>query len=156
MSGGLKSLKKRRRIQVISMAGVSIALVLVLLWFLPDDSFQFFRSPSEVAEAPPPPNERFRIGGLVQEGSLVRGQGEQVSFSVTDGGAVVAVVYTGILPDLFEEGQGMVAQGNYINGRFEAVEILAKHDETYMPSEVIDALKEQGTYVDPDGAVVTN
>ena len=156
MSGGLKSLKKRRRIQVISMAGVSLALVLMLLWFLPDDSFQFFRSPSEVAEAPPPPNERFRIGGLVEEGSIVRGQGEQVSFSVTDGGAVVPVVYTGILPDLFEEGQGMVAQGNYINGRFEAVEILAKHDETYMPSEVIDALKEQGTYVDPDGTVVTN
>lgn len=156
MSGGLKSLKKRRRVQVISIAGVSIALVLVLLWFLPDDSFQFFRSPSEVAEAPPPPNERFRIGGLVAEGSVVRGQGEQVSFSVTDGGAVVPVVYTGILPDLFEEGQGMVAQGNYINGRFEAIEILAKHDETYMPSEVIDALKEQGTYVDPDGAVVTN
>lgn len=156
MTGGLKSLKKRRRIQVMSMAGVSVALVLALLWSLPDDSFQFFRSPSEVAEAPPPPNERFRIGGLVAEGSLVRGQGEQVSFSVTDGGAVVPVVYTGILPDLFEEGQGMVAQGNYINGRFEAVEILAKHDETYMPSEVLDALKEQGLYVDPDGAIVTN
>ena len=156
MNGGFKSLKKRRRVQVLSIAGVSIALVLVLLWFLPDDSFQFFRSPSEVAEAPPPPNERFRIGGLVAEGSIVRGQGEEVSFSVTDGGAVVPVVYTGILPDLFEEGQGMVAQGNYINGRFEAVEILAKHDETYMPAEVIDALKEQGTYVDPDGAVVTN
>ena len=156
MTGGLKSLKKRRRIQVMSIAGVSVALVLALLWFLPDDSFQFFRSPSEVAEAPPPPNERFRIGGLVAEGSLVRGQGEQVSFAVTDGGALVPVVYTGILPDLFEEGQGMVAQGNYINGRFEAVEILAKHDETYMPSEVIDALKEQGTYVEPDGAVVTN
>jgi cytochrome c-type biogenesis protein CcmE len=156
MTGGLKSLKKRRRVQVMSMAGVSVALVLVLLWFLPDDSFQFFRSPSEVTEAPPPPNERFRIGGLVAEGSLVRGQGEQVSFSVTDGGAVVPVVYTGILPDLFEEGQGMVAQGNYINGRFEAVEILAKHDETYMPSEVLDALKEQGLYVDPDGAIVTN
>lgn len=156
MTGGLKSLKKRRRIQVIGIAGVSIALVLVLLWFLPDDSFQFFRSPSEVSEAPPPPNERFRIGGLVEEGSIVRGQGEQVSFAVTDGGASVPVVYTGILPDLFEEGQGMVAQGNYINGRFEAVEILAKHDETYMPTEVIDALKEQGTYVDPDGGVVTN
>ena len=151
MTGGLKSLKKRRRVQVMSMAGVSVALVLVLLWFLPDDSFQFFRSPSEVTEAPPPPNERFRIGGLVAEGSLVRGQGEQVSFSVTDGGAVVPVVYTGILPDLFEEGQGMVAQGNYINGRFEAVEILAKHDETYMPSEVLDALKEQGVYEDPNG-----
>lgn len=156
MTGGLKSLKKRRRVQVLSLAGVSLALVLVLLWFLPDDSFQFFRSPSEVAAAPPPPNERFRIGGLVAEGSLVRGQGEQVSFAVTDGGSTVPVVYTGILPDLFEEGQGMVAQGNYINGQFEAVEILAKHDETYMPSEVIDALKAQGTYVEPDGAVVTN
>ncbi|SFS12796.1 cytochrome c maturation protein CcmE [Yoonia litorea] len=156
MTGGFKSLKKRRRVQVLSLAGVSLALVLVLLWFLPDDSFQFFRSPSEVVEAPPPPNERFRIGGLVEEGTLVRGQGEQVSFSVTDGGASVQVVYTGILPDLFNEGEGMVAQGNYINGRFEAVEILAKHDETYMPSEVVDALKEQGVYVAPDDTVVTN
>lgn len=156
MTGGFKSLKKRRRVQVLSLAGVSLALVLVLLWFLPDDSFQFFRSPSEVTEAPPPPNERFRIGGLVEEGTLVRGQGEQVSFSVTDGGASVQVVYTGILPDLFNEGEGMVAQGNFINGRFEAIEILAKHDETYMPTEVVDALKEQGVYVAPDGEVVTN
>ncbi|WP_411890468.1 cytochrome c maturation protein CcmE [Yoonia sp. SDW83-1] len=156
MTGGLKSLKKRRRIQVLSIAGVCVALVLVLLAFLPDDSFQFFRSPSEVAEAPPLPTERFRIGGLVEEGSLVRGQGEQISFAVTDGGASVPVVYTGILPDLFEEGQGMVAQGNYVNGRFEAVEILAKHDETYMPAEVVDALKEQGVYQAPDGEVVTN
>lgn len=153
---GFKSLKKRRRIQVISIAGVCMALVLVILATLPDDSFQFFRSPSEVAEAPPTPNERFRIGGLVEEGSIVRGQGEQVSFAVTDGGASVNVVYTGILPDLFEEGQGMVAQGNYINGRFEAIEILAKHDETYMPAEVIDALKEQGVYEAPDDAAVTN
>lgn len=156
MTGGFKSLKKRRRVQVLSLAGVSLALVLMLLWFLPDDSFQFFRSPSEVAEAPPPPNERFRIGGLVETGTLVRGQGKEVSFYVTDGGASIPVVYTGILPDLFNEGEGMVAQGNYINGRFEAVEILAKHDETYMPSEVMDALKAQGVYVDPDGAVVTN
>ena len=147
---GLKSLKKRRRAQVMGLAGASIVLVLVLLWFLPDDSFQFFRSPSEVAEAPPPPNERFRIGGLVEEGTLVRGQGEEISFLVTDGGASIPVVYTGILPDLFDEGQGMVANGHYVNGRFEAVEILAKHDETYMPAEVIDALKAQGTYVAPD------
>lgn len=156
MTGGFKSLKKRRRVQVLSLAGVSLALVLVLLWFLPDDSFQFFRSPTEVTEAPPPPNERFRIGGLVEEGTLIRGQGEQVSFAVTDGGASVQVVYTGILPDLFNEGEGVVAQGNYINGRFEAVEILAKHDETYMPAEVLDALKEQGVYVAPDDEVVTN
>ena len=156
MTGGFKSLKKRRRVQVLSLAGVSLALVLVLLWFLPDDSFQFFRSPSEVAEAPPPPNERFRIGGLVEEGTLVRGQGETITFSVTDGGAAIPVAYTGVLPDLFNEGEGMVGQGNYINGTFEAVEILARHDETYMPKEVIDALKAQGTYVAPDAAEATN
>ncbi|PUB19281.1 cytochrome c maturation protein CcmE [Yoonia sediminilitoris] len=153
---GLTSLKKRRRIQVMSIAGVCVALVLVLLAMLPDDSFQFFRSPSEVTEAPPPANERFRIGGLVEEGTLVRGAGEEISFHVTDGGASVQVIYAGILPDLFGEGQGMVAQGHYVDGRFEAVEILAKHDETYMPSEVIDALKEQGTYVAPDGAPAIN
>ena len=148
----MKSLKKQRRIQIIALSGVMIAAVLVILALLPDESFQFFRSPSEVVESPPAPNERFRIGGLVEEGSIVRGAGTQVSFRVTDGGASVPVVYDGILPDLFDEGQGMVGQGNYVNGTFEAVEILAKHDETYMPKEVIEALKEQGTYVDPDGA----
>ena len=153
---GFKSLKKRRRVQVIGIAGACIVAVLTTLWFLPDDSFQFFRSPSEIAQTAPQPHERFRIGGLVADGSLVRGQGEEISFAVTDGGATINVVYTGILPDLFAEGQGMVAQGNYINGRFEAVEILAKHDETYMPKEVLDALKEQGVYVAPDGAAVTN
>lgn len=153
---GFKSLKKRRRLQVIGIAGACIAAVLTTLWFLPDDSFQFFRSPSEIAQTPPQPHERFRIGGLVADGSLVRGQGEEISFAVTDGGATINVVYTGILPDLFAEGQGMVAQGNYVNGRFEAVEILAKHDETYMPKEVLDALKEQGVYVAPDGVAVTN
>ena len=152
----MKSLKKQRRIQIIALSGVMIAAVLVILALLPDESFQFFRSPSEVVESPPAPNERFRIGGLVEEGSIVRGAGTQVSFRVTDGGASVPVVYDGILPDLFDEGQGMVGQGNYVNGTFEAVEILARHDETYMPKEVIDALKEQGTYVAPDAADATN
>ena len=153
---GLKSLKKRRRVQVIYIAVACVALVLLILSFLPDESFQFFRSPSEVIAAPPDPAERFRIGGLVEEGTLIRGNGEEISFSVTDGGASVTVVFAGILPDLFEEGQGMVAQGNYIDGRFKAVEILAKHDETYMPAEVVDALKEQGVYKAPDGAAATN
>ncbi|MFU8822899.1 cytochrome c maturation protein CcmE [Yoonia sp.] len=153
---GLKSLKKRRRVQVVSIAGACVALVLVLLWFLPADSFQFFRSPSEVAEAPPMPNERFRIGGLVEPGTLIRGQGQQITFAVTDGGASIPVVYAGILPDLFSEGEGVVAQGNLIDGTFEAVEILAKHDETYMPTEVLDALKAQGVYVDPNGARISH
>jgi cytochrome c-type biogenesis protein CcmE len=92
----------------------------------------------------------FRIGGLVSEGSLRRGEGAEISFSVTDGGATVPVVYSGILPDLFREGEGMVGTGSYVNGQFVATEILARHDETYMPAEVIDALKEQGVYVAPE------
>lgn len=153
---GMKGLKKTRRIQVIGLAGVCVAAILVILAMLPEESFQFFRSPTEVAEAPPPPNELFRIGGLIVAGSIESDAGETVRFEVTDGGASIPVVYTGILPDLFGEGQGMVGQGRYINGTFEAVEILARHDETYMPKEVIDALKEQGTYVPADDGVATN
>ena len=100
---------------------------------------------------PPGPSEVFRIGGLVEEGSLVRGEGETVRFSVTGGGAVVPVTYTGVLPDLFAENQGMVGTGGDVDGVFEASEILAKHDETYMPKEVTDALKEQGVYREPEG-----
>ncbi len=92
----------------------------------------------------------FRIGGLVEVGSLVRGEGETVRFNVTDGGASISSHLHRHPPDLFAENQGMVGQGRYIDGTFEAVEILAKHDETYMPAEVIDALKEQGVYVAPD------
>ena len=156
---GLKNLKKTRRIQVIALAGTSVVAILGVLWFLPEDSFQFFRSPSEVVAAPPPETELFRIGGLVEEGSIVRGQGETVQFRVTDGGATVPVVYTGILPDLFAENQGMVGQGRYVDGTFEAVEILARHDETYMPREVIDALEAQGYYKPTeaaDGALPVN
>ena len=142
----MKSLKKKRRIQVIIGAFVALAISAVLIGFAFKDGINYFRSPSEVAAEPPAPNEVFRIGGLVEEGSLVRGQGEVVSFSVTDGGATIPVVYTGVLPDLFEENQGMVGTGRYIDGVFEASEILAKHDETYMPKEVVDALKEQGVY----------
>ena len=107
--------------------------------------------PVQVLAEPPGPGEVFRIGGLVEEGTLVRGQGETITFNVTDGAASVPVSYTGVLPDLFKEGEGMVGTGRLVNGVFEASEILAKHDETYMPAEVIDALKEQGVYVDPNG-----
>ncbi len=147
---GLKNLKKRRRVQVIALAFVALAISAVLIGYGFKDGINFFRSPSEVIAEPPSETEVFRIGGLVEEGSLIRGQGETVTFNVTDGGASIPVSYTGILPDLFNEGQGMVGQGRYVNGTFEAVEILARHDETYMPKEVIDALKEQGTYVEPE------
>ncbi|MEP1198621.1 MULTISPECIES: cytochrome c maturation protein CcmE [unclassified Tateyamaria] len=147
----MKSLKKQRRIQIIALAAVALTLSTVLIGYAMRDGINFFRAPSQVIAEPPGPNEVFRIGGLVEEGSLVVGQGESIQFAVTDGGASVPVVYTGIRPDLFGENEGMVATGRYINGVFEATEILAKHDEQYMPSEVVDALKEQGVYVDPNG-----
>lgn len=146
----MKSLKKQRRIQVIAVAVVALALSTALIGYAMRDGINFFRAPSQVIAEPPSPQEVFRIGGLVEEGTLVRGEGETVSFSVTDGGASVPVRFTGVLPDLFEENQGMVGMGSYVNGVFQATEILAKHDETYMPSEVIDALKEQGVYVEPE------
>lgn len=146
----MKGLKKQRRIQVILIATVALALSVGLIGYAMRDGINFFRSPSEVLAEPPAATEVFRIGGLVLEGSLIRGQGEAITFSVTDGNGVVPVTYTGVLPDLFEENQGMIGTGRYINGTFEATEILAKHDETYMPKEVVDALKEQGVYVDPD------
>ncbi|WP_299671038.1 cytochrome c maturation protein CcmE [uncultured Roseobacter sp.] len=146
----MKSLKKQRRIQVIAVAAVALVLSTALIGYAMRDGINFFRAPSQILAEPPEPTEVFRIGGLVEEGSIVRGQGETIRFSVTDGGAVVPVTYTGVLPDLFEENQGMVGTGRYINGVFEASEILAKHDETYMPAEVVDALKEQGVYKPSD------
>ncbi len=142
-------LKKRRRIQVILVAVVALALSTGLIGYAMRDGIAFFRSPAQVLAEPPAPTEVFRIGGLVEEGSIIRGEGETVSFRVTDGGATVPVTFTGILPDLFAENQGMVGQGRLVDGTFQATEILAKHDETYMPAEVVDALKEQGVYVDP-------
>jgi cytochrome c-type biogenesis protein CcmE len=131
----MTGLKKKRRIQVVALAALALTLSTVLIGYAMRDGINFFRAPS--------------IGGLVEEGSIVRGQGEEIRFSVTDGGATVPVVYTGVLPDLFEENQGMVGTGNYVSGVFQATEILAKHDETYMPAEVVDALKAQGVYVNP-------
>ena len=148
----MKSLKKRRRIQVITLAAVALALSTALIGYAMRDGINFFRSPSQVVEEPPQPSEVFRIGGLVEEGSIERGQGEAVRFTVTDGGASVPVVFTGVLPDLFAENQGMVGTGSFVNGVFEATEILAKHDETYMPKEVVDALKEQGVYKEAEGS----
>ena len=153
---GLKSLKKRRRVQIIVLAFVALALSTGLIGYAMRDGINLFRSPTQILETPPGENEVFRIGGLVVMDSLVRGEGETITFLVTDGTSEVPVHYTGILPDLFGEGQGMVGQGRYVGGIFEASEILAKHDESYMPKEVIEALKEQGVYVAPDGSEAGN
>ncbi|MAC81314.1 MAG: cytochrome c maturation protein CcmE [Rhodobacteraceae bacterium] len=146
----MKGLKKKRRIQVIVAAFAALAISTALIGYALRDGINYFRAPSQVVEDPPTPGEVFRLGGLVEEGTLVRGAGETVRFSVTDGGASIPVTFTGVLPDLFDEKQGMVGTGRYVNGVFEATEILAKHDETYMPREVIDALKAQGVYEAPE------
>ncbi|MGB8812103.1 MAG: cytochrome c maturation protein CcmE [Paracoccaceae bacterium] len=146
----MKGLKKQRRIQIIALAFVALAGSTALIGYAMRDGINFFRAPAQVVSEPPAENETFRLGGLVEAGSLVRGQGETVSFKVTDGAATIPVEFTGVLPDLFTEGQGMIGTGMMVGDTFKATEILAKHDETYMPKEVMEALKAQGVYKDPN------
>jgi cytochrome c-type biogenesis protein CcmE len=129
---------------------LAIAVALMLNAFR--DSIVFFNSPSDVAEKHIAAGTRIRIGGLVKEGSVVRGDNLQVRFDVTDGNRDVQVAHQGVLPDLFREGQGVVAEGALDgSGLFNAETILAKHDETYMPKEVADALKKSGHWKDAYG-----
>jgi cytochrome c-type biogenesis protein CcmE len=145
----MKSLKKKRRIQVLAVAAVALVMATGMIGYSMRNGINFFRAPSQLATEPPKPGEVFRLGGLVETGTLKRGQGEVITFSVTDGGATVPVKFAGVLPDLFKEGQGMIGTGQMEGDTFVASEILAKHDENYMPKEVIDALKEQGMYEAP-------
>ena len=125
---GLKNLKKTRRIQVIALAFLALALATGLIGYALRDGINYFRSPSQLASDPPRAGEVFRLGGLVETGSLQRGQGEVVSFEITDTNATVAVRFAGILPDLFAEGAGMIALGQMEGETFVATEILAKHE----------------------------
>jgi len=142
--------KKARRIRMLAFGAVALigASVLVAVSF--NETIAFFKSPSEILAEKPGPERLLRIGGLVADGSVERGRGETVRFDVTDGASTVTVAYTGVLPDLFREGQGVVAEGRMQDGRFVASEVLAKHDENYMPREVVDALKDQGHFRDGD------
>ncbi|MCC5987153.1 MAG: cytochrome c maturation protein CcmE [Pararhodobacter sp.] len=140
----MKSLKKKRRIQIIITAAVALVLSTALIGYAMRDGINFFRSPSQIVSDPPPANEVFRLGGVVEAGSIVRGRGESVRFRITDHCHSVEVSFRGILPDLFAENEGTVGTGRLVNGVFEANEILAKHDETYMPTEVANSLMEAG------------
>ncbi|PZQ46707.1 MAG: cytochrome c maturation protein CcmE [Rhodovulum sulfidophilum] len=144
-------LRKRRRIQLVMIGAAMLVVATGIVGYAMRDGIEFFRSPSQIAEHPPTPGERFRLGGLVAEGSVAK-DGARVHFDITDGGATQAVVFAGIPPDLFREGQGVIATGTIEDGTFVASEILAKHDENYMPKEVADALKEQGLFKPEDGA----
>ena len=142
-------LKKRRRIQLVIAGFFLILAAAVTIGFVFSSGIEFFRSPSQVVAENIKPEEVFRLGGLVEEGSIQQ-TGETTRFVVTDGNATLPVTFTGILPDLFAEGQGMIATGSLVAGEFQANEILAKHDEEYLPKEVADALKEQGVF-QPNG-----
>jgi cytochrome c-type biogenesis protein CcmE len=135
--------RKARRIQMLVFGGVLLAGAAGLVGFMAQDAIAFFKSPTELTAEAWRPDQLLRVGGLVVEGSR-RDEGPTHRFDVTDGAATVTVAFTGVLPDLFREGQGIVAQGYWRNGTFEATEVLAKHDENYMPKEVADALKAQG------------
>ncbi len=136
--------RQRRMILVgLILAGVAGASFLALTAF--QKNLLYFYTPSQVASGEAPKGYTFRVGGLVVQGSVKRSEGVTVHFDVTDGSATVPVVYTGILPDLFREGQGIISIGKMNgSGVFEASEVLAKHDENYMPSEVGEALKKSG------------
>ena len=138
--------KQRRGIMIAGGVGI-LAVAAILVMFALRDTIVFFHTPSEVVQGKVKQGQRFRLGGLVKEGSIKRGAGAEVEFAVTDVGATIPVVYRGVLPDLFREGQGVVTEGRIeAAGIFRADTVLAKHDETYMPPEVAKALKEQGLW----------
>jgi cytochrome c-type biogenesis protein CcmE len=144
--------RKQRRLTLIGVAGLVLCVAAGLVLYALSDSISLFKSPSELVAERPAVSKHIRLGGMVADGSLVKGADGHVSFAVTDGAASVKVAYQGILPDLFREGQGVVTEGRLEpDGVFRADTVLAKHDERYMPREVVDALKAQGRWGETAG-----
>ena len=144
--------RKQRRLALIGTAAVVLAIATALVLFALRDSIVFFNSPSDIVAKQIKSGTRLRLGGLVAPGSMVRDNQLDMHFEVTDGNRSIKVAYHGILPDLFREGQGVVAEGVLEpGGAFRADTVLAKHDENYMPKEVADALKKQGHWKDDYG-----
>jgi cytochrome c-type biogenesis protein CcmE len=139
--------RKQRRGVLIGTSLVVLGVAVGLVLYAMRDSIVFFYSPSEVADMQIEPGTRFRLGGLVEMGSVVRDEGTTVRFVITDQAKTLPVTFTGVLPDLFREGQGVVAEGTLEpDGVFHADNVLAKHDENYMPPEVAKKLKQQGVW----------
>lgn len=139
--------RKQRRLTLIASAGGVLAIAAGLILFALNDQIVFFQSPTDIAAKAVPEGSRIRLGGLVEDGTVVKGNDGEVRFSVTDTEASVPVIYIGLLPDLFREGQGVVAEGVMKpDGVFHADKVLAKHDENYMPKEVAEALKDKGVW----------
>ena len=145
----MKRKHKRLTFVVIALSLLGVAAGLVLSAF--EENIVFFYSPTDIAEKNVAEGRRIRLGGLVEEGSVKQAGGAVVNFRVTDLTTAIAVTYKGLLPDLFSEGQGVIAEGTLQGGVFRADEVLAKHDETYMPPEVAEALKKSGKWKGPGG-----
>lgn len=144
--------RKQKRLALIAGLAIVLAIATALVLTALRDQIVFFYSPSDVMERHVEPGTPIRLGGLVESGSWTR-SGDQNTFTVTDGGTQIVAHYTGILPDLFREGQGVVAEGSMgPDGSFQATNVLAKHDEKYMPKEVADAIKAQGEWRPEAGA----
>ncbi len=139
--------RKQRRLTIIGICLATLGVAVGLVMFAMRDTIVFFYSPSDITEKSVVPGQRFRLGGLVKEGSVQRNEGAMIRFAVTDGGKTTPVLFHGELPDLFREGQGVVAEGRLgDDGTFMADSVLAKHDEKYMPPEVAAALKKRGVW----------
>ena len=139
--------RKQTRLTIIASGLVLLGAALALVLFALRDSIVFFYTPSEIAQKHITPGTRVRLGGLVEKGSLVKSADGQVNFAVTDMTSTMKVSFKGLLPDLFREGQGVVAEGApTAEGSFLADSVLAKHDEKYMPKEIVDKLKAQGVW----------
>lgn len=137
--------RKQKRAVLIGGGVGTLAVALILVLFALQDSIVFFHTPSDIVEKGVQPGQRIRLGGLVEAGSVVRGQGTTITFKVTDTLKEIPVSFTGVLPDLFREGQGVVAEGVLEpDGQFKADSVLAKHDENYMPREVAKSLESKG------------
>lgn len=139
--------RKQKRLSVIGLGMVFIAMSAALVFWALGQQTSYFYMPADLVAKPVEPGERIRLGGLVEKGSIIRGQGTEVEFAVTDTEKSVRVAYVGILPDLFREEQGVVTEGSFRpDGMFVADSVLAKHDENYMPREVADSLKAKGVW----------
>ena len=139
--------RKQRRAAFIALSVGILSAAVFLVAVALRDTIVFFHTPKDVAEKHIPAGKRIRLGGLVAEGSVKRGAGTSVEFAITDTVKTIAVSYTGLLPDLFREGQGVVVEGRLDGaGLMQADSVLAKHDENYMPREVVDALKKSGRW----------
>ena len=142
--------KKKQRIRWLILAIFMIATASLIIGFSLKDGIEYYKSPTQVLGSDISEKIKFRLGGLVEDSSLVKSSGKKISFNITDNQNSIPTSFEGILPDLFAENQGVIASGKYINGVFVAEEILAKHDESYLPKEVIDILKQDGLYVEPE------